>query len=105
MQIICFLLGVLATQMCLVCENSPSCILTVGTPLYICDASIKNKIQNKNKIPREQAQDLSIKIPTPTSLLSQTPRDQGNLIGNSEDVNMHAYTQEANSLGIKSLTA
>lgn len=41
-QIICFLLGVLATHMCLVCENSPSCILTVGTPLYICDASIKN---------------------------------------------------------------
>lgn len=56
-------------------------------------------------IPRVQAQDLSIKIPTPTSLLSQILRDRGNLIGNSEDVRMHAYTHEANIFGIKSLAA
>ena len=35
MQKICFLLGMLATQVCLVCENSPSCILTIGTLLSI----------------------------------------------------------------------
>lgn len=39
-QKICFLLGVLATHVRFV--NSPSCVLTIGTLLSICDASIKN---------------------------------------------------------------
>lgn len=52
-----------------------------------------------------QAQDLSINIPTPRPLLSQTPGDWGNFIGNSEDVSMHAYTQETDILGIRSLAA
>lgn len=59
----------------------------------------------KNKIPRVQAQDLSISIPTPTPLLSQTPRDWGNFTGSSEDVSMHACTHETNILGTESLAA
>lgn len=45
---------------CSVCENSPSCVLTIDTLLSICDASIKNL--TKTRYPA-QAQDLSINIP------------------------------------------